>query len=539
MATRLYTHYGERKLVEPAPEPAYAIWKLIGEHLLHSFRPGSYQDPKLINSVLNTAFDFVEKRLARLLRRLASHEFMQFILYQYDLATELWRRTPDSGNDHEAQRESHLISRRRALKHLAEQVALRSPPEYSPIHFHSLINEAEEAILCADISVILSVMSDRTHFLFPRQSRLILSGGGNHPPFQVEIMDPFEFAVMDFMKRVTKDRANRQKYLPNPTADLDVLFQSTVLDPYFTEEFGLPYGQFLYMLARVLEDVAPAQGGYPIVFCHKERLIQEIASVTAIPNSTAKRIIDGFTLQASDMKREGRKLWNAKQTFRAYRRGFFEFPHASGPHLIWSNKMMGECLDWLLTGASFKKLPIEWQTPRILGALDKVSQKASAWFERQTTACLSDLGIIGSRRKGRIQNGNVSIEIPPSVGEIDFLGRFRDEPALVIVECKMVENRMEARFWKEDIVDFVHGGKCYSEKFKTKISWLVENATMIGKALTGFANITEIKTVMLTLYPSFAATHVTDFPCVSLAEFMADCETENSWPYIKGIFATA
>src|SRR5207302_1281945 len=174
MATRFYNHYGENKLIEPGPGIVRDVWRQIGDHLSKSSKPGVYRDKESINEILHDAYRFLETRVARLVRRLASREFMEVLLYQYDLAAELWRTVPDTGNLDDLHRESHFASRRRALNHLAEQTTLRSPPEYAPIHRANLISDTEEAILCADILVTLCMMSDRTHFLFPKHSQLTL-----------------------------------------------------------------------------------------------------------------------------------------------------------------------------------------------------------------------------------------------------------------------------------------------------------------------------------------------------------------------------
>jgi hypothetical protein len=536
MATRFYNQFGEKSLVEPSSRIVRDVWRQIGDSLLECVTPGVYRGEQQITTVLHAAYGWVETRLGRLIRRLASREFMEFVLYQYDLAAELWRSVPDSGNWDELHRESHFASRRRALKHLAEQIAIRSAPEYAQIHRGGLVAETQEAILCADILVTLCMMSDRTHFLVPNHSQLTLFKEYEIVPLRLDSLQPFDTADIDFNRRLIKDRKFRSKCFPNGTADRDFKFQTTILDDCFLTEFGFRYGEFLHVLARILQDIGPAPGSYPIVFCHRDKLLNEIAASARMPISTAKRILSGFTLRSSDMKDEGRKLWNVKQTFRAFRRGFFEVPHPSGPHLAWSNSMADECLDWMVMGIPFKKLPREWLTPKTSGGLDQLSNTVGSWFENQAVRCLSSLGICGSRRKGRIQNGSESIAIPPSVGEIDFLGYSRDNGALVIVECKMVESRMEPRFWKEDIVDFVNAKKSYATKFRIKINWVLENRSVISRVLSGNERPPEIRAVMLTLYPTFAAIHITDFPCVSLAEFAADCEVENKWPYQVGVF---
>ena len=391
VGTRLHGYFGENNLVEPKGQLVRTVWKEISDSLCEQFQPGVYQDREMINKVLHSAYILVEKRLDRLIRRLASREFMEFLLYQYDLAAELWQSVPDSGNLDDLHRESHLASRRRALKHLAEQTAMCSPPEYAPLHLSNLITETEEAVLNADILVTLYMMSDRTHFLFPNHSQLTLSKNYELVPIR--------------------------------------------LDP-----------------------------------------------------------------------------------------------------ISWSARMALESLNWLITGACFKKLPAEWTTPETTASLDRLSKAASDWFESQTIDCLSNVGIKGSTRKRRLQGHGESIDIPSEVGEIDFLGYSIRDDLLVVAECKMVENRMEAKFWKEEIAEFVEGKKSYAEKFRKKFHWVLQNRAALSRVLFGHEKARRIAVAMLTLYPSFTAIRIKDFPCVSLAEFMADYNAAQAWPYQTGVF---
>ncbi|MGP8200721.1 MAG: hypothetical protein ACLQU4_14595 [Limisphaerales bacterium] len=531
MSTRVYDFYGQDRLIEPRPEILGTTFRLIGAHLMSITSPGVYEERQIISQILHAVYAFTEGRLSRLVRRIASHETLECLLHQYDLAARMWRATPDEDRE----KEYHFASRRRALKHLSEQIVMRSPPEFAPVHVHNLILEIEESILCAELLVMVSTMSDQTHFLFPGHTRLTVVEG-YVLPFRLELLPPYETVGNAFGGRMIKDRQYRPKCLPNPTADRDSGFQKSVLDKYFAREFGFTYGDFLNVIVRILSDVAPAPGSYPITFCHRDRLARGIASAAGMPLEISSRIISGFTLRSLDMKQEGRQLWNTKQIFRAYRRGFFEMPHATGPHLIWSNEMAGESLNWLVEGFSFRKAPTEWNTTAIQKGLDELSHEASSWFEQQTARCLNEMGIIGCRRKSRIQGNNCIVEIPSVVGEIDFLGSFQGDASLLIVECKMVESRMEARFWKEDVAEFVEAKKSYVEKFKVKINWVIENRRRICSALIGKETLRELRPVMITLYPTFASTRIDEFPCVSLAEFVADCEADSSWPYRCGVF---
>jgi len=92
---------------------------------------------------------------------------------------------------------------------------------------------------------------------------------------------------------------------------------------------------------------------------------------------------------------------------------------------------------------------------------------------------------------------------------------------------------LEARYWRDDLDEYVLRAGSYAERFRRKISWAIENRKAIAVAL-GFDSVGNIGAAMLTLYPCIARTFISDFPCVSLTEFMLDYERAKQWPYSLG-----
>ena len=79
-ATRFYNHYGEKRLIEPSPHVVRDVWRQICHCISKAAQPGVYRDKETINGFLHSVYSFVETKLSRLLRRLASREFMEIIL---------------------------------------------------------------------------------------------------------------------------------------------------------------------------------------------------------------------------------------------------------------------------------------------------------------------------------------------------------------------------------------------------------------------------------------------------------------------------
>jgi len=343
MTTRLYLHYGDQRLVEPNARSVRAMWAELGEYLRLHYSAGVYRDKTQVNAILQSAFKFLKRKLDHLVRRLASREFMEFVLHQYNLTAEKWAGLPSNHNIENMRQHSESAVRRRALKYLAECTAMRSPPEFAPLHFSNLFAETEQAILCTEMMVNLYQISDRTYCLFPDHTQLTLFPSKEEEPVPIQILPlpSYKTLDIDLNRRIAKETEGRKKWFPDPTFDRDVERQGDTLNTSFKEAWGLTYQDFCSVLTGVIENAIHAPGSYPITFYPYQKLVTEIAS-SGIATETVKQILYGFTVHRAGMATEGRQLWKPKQIHRAYQRGFFEFPHRLGSHLTWSRAMAYE-----------------------------------------------------------------------------------------------------------------------------------------------------------------------------------------------------
>jgi hypothetical protein len=296
----------------------------------------------------------------------------------------------------------------------------------------------------------------------------------------------------------------------------------------------MSYGEFIAAIRGVIEGCQPSlhPRSFPTLFVQRGQVLDELTKfIPSRPRASIERAIDGFSISPANLKADQRVVWNPKQESRAYRRGFFVFPHETGPHLAFSREMAKESLMQLVFWVCFKRLPVEWRTPETLKALDGLSLAASEWFEGIICRNLQSLGILGQRRHRTLGSGHSQIQIPDAVGEIDFLGYHAEQKLLVLAEAKMVMTGLEARYWRDDLDEFVFRSGSYAERFRRKLTWVAENRHAISAAL-GFSPAVEVGCAMLTLYPCIARAFIPDFPCVSVTEFMLDYERARRWPYL-------
>ena len=544
MATRLFRHYGKGRLVQANLDTERRLLTEARDFVLASFPAGKRRKKEEVSAVLRCYFEFFSLRLHSLLQKLASREFMEFVLYQFDIAAAAWRATPDEVTPEAAQDSSELSVVRRGLKYLAERTAMRaSAPEFAPAGAPALFMYVEEALFISWMLAELYLASDRAYYILPGEMELELFGAdimvnGKRWPLPFRLIPDKQYEAFDvvFGARVAKDRANRKKYFPQDTMNFDFQRQAEVLDPAFERSFGCRFSRFLHVLAIINEQAKPDPGSYPVMFFRRQGLVEDIVKNGVGGEDVASRILAGFTVTRGQMMEERRAIYHPNQEHRAFRRGYFEFPHSTGMHLFWSAALASEGLDHLVNGVCFKKLPEEWLTSETSASLDTLSNDAGRWFEREVSAKLRDLGMKGAGVGGRVIGGGEKIAIPSEVGQFDFLGFSERDGALVVVESKMIEVGFESRFFRDEISQFATGKRSYAGQLRKKWEWVATNRAMLAKAL-GAGTVGDLKVVaaLITLYPTYAAFKITDMPCVSLVELLEDYRAAGKWPYSVGI----
>jgi hypothetical protein len=542
MATRLYRYYGQGHLVGPKTAIETELLRAAKEYVLAQFPAGRRRQKTEVAAILQCYLNYYSLRLDSILKKIASRELMQFVLYQYDVAAAAWRITPDELSFEVCQTNSRLSIIRRGLKHLAERIAMRSSlPEFSPAGKPNLFRYVEDALFYSRMLAELYLTGDTAYYLYPGEVELELldsdtvTDGIAWPlPLRLIFDDANQRNDVDFNARIARDRANRDKYFPEQSMNLDFRRQADLLDPFFETSFGCPFSRFLHVIAVLNEQAKPAPDGYPVMFFHADALVRDLVRVFNFDTTElARLVLGGFTLTRQHMVEEQRAIFRPNQEHRAFRRGLFEFPYFTGTHLFWSSAMASEGLDHLLNGVCFKKLPEEWLTPDVSRGLDKVSNEAGNWFEKEVNSNLNRLGIQGHSRKGRIIGNRGTIDIPPEVGQLDFLGYSKNDAALVVVESKMVEVGFESRFFRNEISQFTVGKNSFVAQLRRKIDWVAKNRILLGKVLGNVETELKILPALITLYPTYAAFKIHDMPCVSMVEMMEDYGNKGAWPYLR------
>lgn len=521
--------FGGVKIFRSHPHTVRFFRNAARAHLLREFHVGGYPDSDFVNRILQHQFEFFSKSLMALVPKLVTRDALEFVLFQYDQAGKILHA---KGIKHPAEVERWLGIEgnfRRALKYLAEMICLLGEAGQPQVTRDESFAAMDAGILCAEALVDLAELSHRVHGVFAGHASARVFPVGEPVDFEVRIGGPFEGYDQTMFTRIKRDRENRHRFIVGHQFDFDTEQHRQVLNPAFEACFGWPYDRFLEVLGKTIKGAQPALNAFPTLFIHRGKLVQTFVDQGA-PKEGIERIISGFTLSPQRMRQEKRVVWNPKQEHRAYRRGFFEFPHETGPHLAFSRTMAQESLIHLVNSICYKKLPEEWRHATLNQAQETLSARASVWFEETVGRNMSALGFQGARAKDRIGTDARAVKIPSDIGEIDYLGFHLKERLLVIAEAKMSNVGLEAKLWRDDVEDFVRRRNSYAEKFRRKIAWVAARRSEIGIALTGAA-VERFAAVMVTLYPCIARMFITDFPCVSMAELMLDYRAKGEWPY--------
>ena len=525
-----FEQFGDVRIFRPSHGTESFIRRRGRTHLFSRFSPGEYRGAEAANAVIQHQFKFYESLLQPMIPQLASRSAAEFLLFQYD---EAWRLIHGKGilDLHERKKwETVEPIFKRAIKYLVELICLNEFNSPAKPTFDEALFAMESALVCAECMVDLAQQSDSAHLVF-RNDCVVRIFESGLLDFEITVEGKYAGFDQALSARVIRDRQSRDRFVGFPQFDYHTPTHQKYLDAAFSESFGMSYGEFIAAIRAVIEGCQPSlhPRAFPTLFVHRGQVLDELIKFNS-SRSSIERAIDGFSIFPKNLKADNRVIWNPKQESRAYRRGFFVFPHESVPHLAFSREMAKESLMQLVFWVSFKRLPAEWRTPETVKALDGLLHAAGEWFEGVVCRNLRSLGIVGQRAHRTIGTGHRQIIIPSDVGEIDFLGYHPQQKLLVLAEAKMVMTGLEARYWRDDLDEFVFRAGSYAERFRRKLMWVTENRQTISEAL-GFDPAVEVGSVMLTLYPCIARTFISDFPCVSVAELMLDYECERRWPY--------
>jgi hypothetical protein len=541
-----YEKFGGVDVFRPGWTATIALRNEAEEHFRARFKPGTYVGRDAINKILQHHFSFYAGKLSSILPYIASRDYLEFVLFQYDKSAEVDRiaKAGRLSEQQEFQWTRTGPALRRALKYQAERVVMLSPDSSARAQNpKTMLLNAEQALICAEQLTELYIQSDKVFSIYPDAASLEVLPEGELEMFRCRCENDHS---EDMVLRIRRDMKHRTDFMPVLPPQMTLEGQDEFLADAFRQTIGITLNESLGVIRAVVDHAQTPTTGFKIPFCSHESIVSEITRHSGFPRVSVQRALAGFTVTKAGLESEGREIFKPKQEYRAYRRGFFEMPHSTGPHLAWSGNMAMENAVLLLTETPLKQIPAEWNSPAVVSALGRLSNAIGKWFESAVAANFKRLGILGVQSvKDAIGRGPSALPIPQDIGEIDFVGYSPHDSALVVAECKFVRSGTEPKFDRDDIKDFVTGTNAFMKRLKRKTGWILENLPAVRSALSDMtgstigADVRRVFSVMVTYYPSSATYFWKDAPCVSLTELMIDYHSHGEWPFRNGVSVVA
>lgn len=530
-----FENIGGVEIYRPSINAELAIRNEVENKIRSVYGTGTYTEGVIINQIIQDYFDFYDKRLKSLLPKIASLHLMEFVLDEYDKSCDIekLKNTLDYGKRQYWSDFGPIF--RRALKYLAECISILAPDERPSSKKSNIEIRLERCWICCEQLVSLSMQSTQTFALFPNETTLVIHPRGYSQWFELRVKNAEQ--LESFSKRIDVDTATRNNVIDED----DVLFNknriSRLIDPQFENDLGLSFTDICDFAYRFISQTNSGNNFCDIPFVNETHFINYLTSNTSLTPKQSKIILDGLCLRKSKMLEEGRVIWKPKQEYRAYSRPFFEFPHSTGPHFIWSRGMAYECMKKLKSRVVQKQIPPEWDSDGMNKALGKYEQEVTTQFENIVIQQLTSTGISASRFKSHIGSGAERLEIPNRIGEIDLIGYWEKEELLIVGEAKLVKPALEPTMFRDDIDKFIGRNKSYVNQVKRKMDWVINNYQVIVSALRtvmGFPDnliVKKVSPLIVTYYPAFASCFISDVTCVSLSELISDITEHHTWPY--------
>ncbi len=526
------------KIFRPSIPSEWNIRSLVEAEIRKNHKIGQYEDRDEINEILQELFGFYSSKLEETLPKIASRHLMDFVLKQYDFASQIesaCKKGKASSEEIERWRALGPVFRR-AAKHLAECIAIEAPVnEASPVEADQLVELFDIVWICAEQMVEFSILSSQTFSIFPESSKLEIFEPGNSVWIDLSI-DRFS-DYQNFQERAVTDFRNRKSIFDEKKLMYDTKRIADILDDPFLDSCGFSLSQAIEIVRKICDDTVMPAGGQEIPFVSREIILSSLVQDFKLAEDAATLLLQGICISEEAMKNEGRVVWKPKQEYRAFSRPFFEFPHSSGLHLTWSTEMAKECLLMLMTRLSQTSVPVEWQKGTVPKALEKYSSQISAEFENLVNTRLTEEGIVSAQFKNKIGSGSSEIQIPSIVGEIDTIGYWPSERLLIVGDSKVVKPTTEPQTFRDDIDKFVGKKKNYREQVLRKAQWVSDELSGVCAALASVKGFPEtvkadrVAPALITYYPAVASLFFDDVACVSLTELILSIREQGKWPY--------
>ena len=525
---------GGLKLYTPQVSEEVNLRMLLERQLRRSVKPGEYTGQDA-NKIIQGMFYDAQAELRRLLPRLASRSFFEFLVYMHSQWGRLMIKAQQRSLD---EKDAEIYwkdgpTERRTLRYMLEEcLRLTLPEESTASKDEQYLSLTGRVYVAARYLIVLSNISDQLHFFYPEQAVLTIL-----PPKQGKYFE-YKLSLRD-QAVFNRFEAIKLEYHTSSGEELEDF--STVwnlmkeqLNEPFQKEIGIGFDRAFGICQGLKEFTSPAKDSFDVRFIEEQGLFTAISENYSLAEQSVRRVMSGLTLTKESLEAENRQVYDTKRHFQARFRPFARLPHPSGPHLSWDTYTLEQALLEIIGHMSFSRLPSEWRLPLITEELQRVVQILSKRFalqvrdrfERCGWRCISGM-------EGLVDVNGVFHGITP--GEIDVVAVSPDGNTVAQVECKRLSPSTDTRSYRDDVSDF-YGPGLFVEKARRKHEWLKDNLSTLVSHLHRSAKIrasetATIRPLFLTLFPNFAETKATEILVLTAKVFFQRLTRDPSfWP---------
>lgn len=516
--------FGSRAVLIPSHNAETADRQALRVFLSKSHKPNTVlRSREATVGFFNQVYEFYRQRLLESAEVLASPAFVTLVLSEYDDTVVIDEEFKAGHLNPEESEKWKMESgvRRRGLKFLAETAAMVATAEPRLVRDDLLRDLLGKAQIAAEEIARAYMGSDWCHRLPEEQVELVVLP--KHHPYRHE----GSALSFEFQQKVARDLQQRYA-LSHLDAGLPPNFGRlyNVLDSPMKTDLGFSFTEAMRILMEIIDHSAAAQG-FDIPFIEREYLNRTVCTNYGLSADAVQKLLGGFTF--SKQPESERVFFNSNQEYRLWRRGFLQFPHPSGDHIVFSRRMARECLLNLARELEYGKIPAEWQTASVNKAVKTVERLSSADFEQTVVKELEGAGVRAWRGVKHIKVDNKKTPIDAKIGDLDTIAFLPDVGVLLVGEVKKILPKTEPRGFASDC-DKLLG---YETQLERKVNWVKNNLVDVRAHFADLAaqpdwvsRIWDVRGVMITMVPSYGAFYTKKFPCKCVSELLSDLHTE-------------
>ncbi len=535
---------GSLDIYFPNPNSRINLRNEIEYHLRTNYNPGTYIGNQA-NEISKHLFCFYNSEFKKTIHLIDDPFFIYFTLFNFDKATKIEYQF----RNHQLNKEDSILWKkkgplyRRTLSYLLDEMISRFKFPITPQQpFAKSLMDYDRLFLLSEKAIEYSTISNEIFYLNESYKIKVNPSGSQYFIESINTKESRRYSALHncYLRQTSRDSKLREKFLIGKPYEQDWIKHGEFLNESFTVTMGISYNEFMFLLTSIILNTKPIEDENDIPLVKKDHFLSDIASQLNLTVQQINNFFEGLILKKEHFRQNIRTFTKFKQMYRVAKRPFLEIRKSDGTFLTWSNEMVKERLTFLDNDFIFKSLPPEWNNKMICQSVNKISNDAGKWFEKQVKQNFISRGIVGDKIKDKIlpNNGLLNCRM---VGGFDFLGYSATDNIILLIECKFINPGFEPKSYNDDLKAFTNPSNGYIKKMDKKLDWVIKNFSQTKVELEGRFKIRipdsccTIGSAFFTYINTFAFAFIPIYPCVSFTEFFFNFDLKNKWYFKTGI----